>query len=268
MACFIPSAPHVDCRQTHRLAWTCEEKPMPLNSIMYSITFPPRVSHLILVDPWGFPERPKTQAEQDQGTEVMKRPGPPRWVKAIAAVVSLFNPLAVIRAAGPWGETRCCLSLNTPWPIKFTALISPYVMGPGPGLVNRFRPDFKRKFEDLFDDDTMTQYIYHCNAQTPRYTITHASSVKAVYLVGDLFFSMFLLQHLYPDTFSSLCEAKICPSQSKTLHSLPMDFFISLLHSCVWNSWRILSYFEERKFGSSRTLIILFWESIILVRRH
>lgn len=64
-----------------------------------------RVSHLILVDPWGYPERPKAQAEQDQGAEVVKRPGPPRWVKAVASVVSLFNPLAVIRAAGPWGES-------------------------------------------------------------------------------------------------------------------------------------------------------------------
>ncbi|KAM6920466.1 (Lyso)-N-acylphosphatidylethanolamine lipase isoform 1-T1 [Lycodopsis pacificus] len=107
----------------------------------YAIQYPSRVSHLILVDPWGFPERPQTQTQegQDQGTEVVKRPPLPRWVKAIAAVVSLFNPLAVIRAAGPLG----------------------------PGLVNRFRPDFKRKFEDLFEDDTMTQYIYHCNAQTP-----------------------------------------------------------------------------------------------------
>lgn len=105
----------------------------------YAIQYPSRVSHLILVDPWGFPERPKVQAEQDQGAEVTKKPGPPRWVKAIASVVSLFNPLAVIRAAGPWG----------------------------PGLVSKFRGDFRRKFEDLFDDDTMTQYIYHCNAQTP-----------------------------------------------------------------------------------------------------
>jgi len=105
----------------------------------YAIQYPTRVSHLILVDPWGFPERPQTQQGQSQGSEVVKRPSPPRWVKAIATVVSFFNPLAVIRAAGPWG----------------------------PGLVNRFRPDFKRKFEDLFDDDTMTQYIYHCNAQTP-----------------------------------------------------------------------------------------------------
>ncbi|KAG5849781.1 hypothetical protein ANANG_G00075340 [Anguilla anguilla] len=59
------------------------------------------------------------------------------------------QPLAVIRAAGPWG----------------------------PGLVNRFRPDFKRKFEDLFDDDTMTQYIYHCNAQSPRYITTRRGGV-------------------------------------------------------------------------------------------
>ncbi|XP_029309723.1 (Lyso)-N-acylphosphatidylethanolamine lipase isoform X2 [Cottoperca gobio] len=107
----------------------------------YAIQYPSRVSHLILVDPWGFPERPQpqTQEGQGQGSEVVKRPPLPRWVKVIAAVVSLFNPLAVIRAAGPWG----------------------------PGLVNRFRPDFKMKFEELFDDDTMTQYIYHCNAQTP-----------------------------------------------------------------------------------------------------
>ncbi|XP_068196109.1 (Lyso)-N-acylphosphatidylethanolamine lipase [Antennarius striatus] len=106
----------------------------------YAIQYPSRVSHLILVDPWGFPERQQTpEAPGAQGAEVVKRPSAPRWVKAIASVVSLFNPLAVIRAAGPWG----------------------------PGLVNRFRPDFKRKFEDLFDDDTMTQYIYHCNAQTP-----------------------------------------------------------------------------------------------------
>lgn len=105
----------------------------------YAIQYPSRVSHLILVDPWGFPERPKVQNQQGQGTDVVKRPSPPRWVKAILAVVTLFNPLAVIRAAGPLG----------------------------PSLVNRFRPDFKRKFEDLFDDDTMTQYIYHCNAQTP-----------------------------------------------------------------------------------------------------
>ncbi|XP_030629756.1 (Lyso)-N-acylphosphatidylethanolamine lipase isoform X2 [Chanos chanos] len=106
----------------------------------YAIQYPERVSHLILVDPWGFPERPKPQPEasEDKGSAT-KRPTIPRWVKAVASVAGYFNPLAIIRAAGPWG----------------------------PGLVNRFRPDFKRKFEDLFDDNTMTEYLYHCNAQTP-----------------------------------------------------------------------------------------------------
>ncbi|XP_026107360.1 protein ABHD4-like isoform X1 [Carassius auratus] len=106
----------------------------------YTIQYPERVSHLILVDAWGFPERPQPQLQGSggQGSEV-KRVSPPRWVKALVSLFSFFNPLAVIRAAGPWG----------------------------PGLVNRLRPDFKRKYEDLFDDDTMTQYIYHCNAQNP-----------------------------------------------------------------------------------------------------
>ncbi|XP_069044918.1 (Lyso)-N-acylphosphatidylethanolamine lipase [Lepisosteus oculatus] len=111
----------------------------------YAVRHPERVSHLILVDPWGFPERPEAGEPETpgsgsgSGSSVVKRQGPPRWVKMVASLVSLFNPLAVIRAAGPWG----------------------------PVLVHRFRPDFKRKFEDLFDDDTMTDYIYHCNAQSP-----------------------------------------------------------------------------------------------------
>ncbi|TSP09058.1 Protein ABHD4 [Bagarius yarrelli] len=104
----------------------------------YSIQYPERVSHLILVDPWGFPEKPQPHQDNTSGSEV-KRPGPPRWVKAVASVLSYFNPLAVIRLAGPWG----------------------------PGLVHRVRPDFRRKFENLFDDNTITEYLYHCNAQTP-----------------------------------------------------------------------------------------------------
>ncbi|XP_062843516.1 (Lyso)-N-acylphosphatidylethanolamine lipase [Trichomycterus rosablanca] len=106
----------------------------------YSIQYPERVSHLILVDPWGFPERPQVQQDGSSGqNSEIKRPGPPRWVKAAASVLSYFNPLAIVRLAGPWG----------------------------PGLVKRFRPDFRSKFEDLFDDNTMAEYLYHCNAQTP-----------------------------------------------------------------------------------------------------
>lgn len=134
------------------------------------LNFSHRVSHLILVDPWGFPERAQTQTDggENQGTEVVKKPALPRWVKAVAAVVSLFNPLAVIRAAGPWGKMCRCRVCWMFCVAQFSVHLTWSVDDSGPGLVNRFRPDFKRKFEDLFDDDTMTQYIYHCNAQTPR----------------------------------------------------------------------------------------------------
>ncbi|XP_034992179.2 (Lyso)-N-acylphosphatidylethanolamine lipase [Zootoca vivipara] len=96
----------------------------------YSLQYPERVKHLILVDPWGFPMRPSDPAQIRT---------PPTWIKAVATVLGRSNPLAVLRAAGPWG----------------------------PGLVQRFRPDFKQKFADFFDDDTISEYIYHCNAQTP-----------------------------------------------------------------------------------------------------
>lgn len=96
----------------------------------YSLAHPHRVKHLILVDPWGFPVRP---------TDTSQIQAPPTWVKAMAAVLGRSNPLAVLRVAGPWG----------------------------PGLVQRFRPDFKRKFAEFFEDDTISEYIYHCNAQTP-----------------------------------------------------------------------------------------------------
>ncbi|PIO13762.1 hypothetical protein AB205_0215190, partial [Aquarana catesbeiana] len=52
-----------------------------------------QVKHLILVDPWGFPALPTDPSEVRS---------PPAWVKAIAAVLGRSNPLAVVRAAGPW----------------------------------------------------------------------------------------------------------------------------------------------------------------------
>ncbi|KAK3518928.1 hypothetical protein QTP70_015518 [Hemibagrus guttatus] len=97
----------------------------------YAIQYPERVCHLILVDPWGFEPVPR---------EGVASLGFPRWVEMILSIASFFNPLAVVRATGPWG----------------------------PKLISRVRPDFKRNFEELFQDDTIMEYIYHCNAQTPR----------------------------------------------------------------------------------------------------
>ncbi|XP_078007322.1 1-acylglycerol-3-phosphate O-acyltransferase ABHD5 isoform X3 [Phascolarctos cinereus] len=96
----------------------------------YSLKYPSRVKHLILVEPWGFPERPDN-ADQDRPIPV--------WIKALGAVLTPFNPLAGLRIAGPFGLS----------------------------LVQRLRPDFKRKYASMFEDDTVTEYIYHCNVQTP-----------------------------------------------------------------------------------------------------
>uniref|UniRef100_A0A9L0QYY5 1-acylglycerol-3-phosphate O-acyltransferase ABHD5 n=1 Tax=Equus caballus TaxID=9796 RepID=A0A9L0QYY5_HORSE len=96
----------------------------------YCLKYPSRVNHLILVEPWGFPERPDL-ADQDRPIPV--------WIRALGAALTPFNPLAGLRIAGPFGLS----------------------------LVQRLRPDFKRKYSSMFEDDTVTEYIYHCNVQTP-----------------------------------------------------------------------------------------------------
>ncbi|KAG5266653.1 hypothetical protein AALO_G00234640 [Alosa alosa] len=63
---------------------------------------------------------------------------PKPWFRPITSLFSHFNLLGIIRGAGPLG----------------------------PALVS-FRRGLKRAFKDLFDDDTVTNYVYHCNAQQP-----------------------------------------------------------------------------------------------------
>ncbi|XP_029282116.1 1-acylglycerol-3-phosphate O-acyltransferase ABHD5 isoform X2 [Cottoperca gobio] len=99
-------------------------------AVSYSIKYPGRVKHIVLVEPWGFPERPHT-LEVDRPIPV--------WIKALGAMFSPFNPLAGLRLVGPLGPT----------------------------LVQTLRPDFKRKFSSMFSDNTVSEYIYHLNVQTP-----------------------------------------------------------------------------------------------------
>ena len=60
----------------------------------YTLKYPEHVRHLILADPWGLNEKPPPGEEP---FEV------PRWAKIVAAMLSPFNPLSAIRAAGPYG---------------------------------------------------------------------------------------------------------------------------------------------------------------------
>ncbi|TRY90613.1 hypothetical protein DNTS_003682 [Danionella cerebrum] len=96
----------------------------------YAISYPDRVKHLILVEPWGFPERP------DPGDQ--ERPIPV-WIKALGAMLTPFNPLVGLRLAGPLGLT----------------------------LLQTLRSDFKKKYATVFNDNRVTEYIYHLNVQSP-----------------------------------------------------------------------------------------------------
>lgn len=99
----------------------------------YALNHPDRVQHLILADPWGFPEKP------DEDT-INQKYNVPVWVKAIAYAVQPLNPLWAIRAAGPWGQ----------W------------------VVEKTRPDIMKKFSSVVKDDTaIPQYIHQCNVQNP-----------------------------------------------------------------------------------------------------
>lgn len=98
----------------------------------YALTYPDRVKHLILADPWGFPEKP---------SEALTSKQIPFWVRAIAYALTPLNPLWALRAAGPFGQ----------W------------------VVQKTRPDIMRKFAPTIEDDIhlLPQYIHQCNAQNP-----------------------------------------------------------------------------------------------------
>lgn len=97
----------------------------------YALHYPDRVALLILVDPWGLPEKPISlhhRYEMDL------------WVKFLATFLRGFNFLAAVRAAGPLG----------PW------------------LVRKCRQDMKKKYKRfLWDPNCILHYIYHCNVQDP-----------------------------------------------------------------------------------------------------
>ncbi|KAL3044095.1 1-acylglycerol-3-phosphate O-acyltransferase ABHD5-like [Trematomus bernacchii] len=98
-------------------------------SAAYTLKYPNRVKHLLLVEPWGFPARP----ENPNHSSI------PVWIRAMGAAMSPFNPMAGLRVAGPLG----------------------------PKLVQTIRSDFKQKYSAVFDDNTVSDYIYHLNAQSP-----------------------------------------------------------------------------------------------------
>lgn len=99
----------------------------------YAITYPDRVKHLILADPWGFTDRPEDLEERKSKM--------PLWARALFVTLQPLNPLWAIRTAGPFGQK----------------------------LIERARPDLISKFSSAVDGDVqaVSQYIFQCNAQKP-----------------------------------------------------------------------------------------------------
>lgn len=93
----------------------------------YAMKYPERIEHLILADPWGYTEK------RDLSNE-------PLWKRSLVKVFQKMAPLAIIRAAGPYGE----------W------------------LVKKARKDILRKYEKAVEDETViAQYIHQCNSARP-----------------------------------------------------------------------------------------------------
>ena len=105
-------------------------------SSAYALKHPQHISHLILADPWGFPEMPKDYTSSRQL---------PWWVKFLYhAIFKHLNPLAGLRLAGPWGQQG----------------------------IGRVRGDLLKNFIGMFEDEEenkriISSYIFHCNVHNP-----------------------------------------------------------------------------------------------------
>ena len=73
-------------------------------SCAYSMQHPSRVRHLVLNDPWGFPEKPDEEGRPSPPERFRSKKIPFFFVTAAASFMTRFNPLSPLRIAGPFGE--------------------------------------------------------------------------------------------------------------------------------------------------------------------
>ncbi len=112
----------------------------------YALKHPDRLGHLILVDPWGFPSETDKSVPQQWPI--------PWYVRSVFPIVQNFNPLAALRASGPWGS-KALASRRRQLIHKFDALFS------GEEDEEKVRRDMDER------TGVVLQYMYHCNMQTP-----------------------------------------------------------------------------------------------------
>eukprot|EP01059_Diplonema_ambulator_P019365 TRINITY_DN3253_c0_g3_i1.p1 TRINITY_DN3253_c0_g3~~TRINITY_DN3253_c0_g3_i1.p1 ORF type:complete len:351 (+),score=46.39 TRINITY_DN3253_c0_g3_i1:45-1097(+) len=100
-------------------------------SACYAMKHPEVVSKVVLVDPWGVPVR--DEAAKKRAKKM------PWYIKCASNVAKWSGPLFLMRASGPLG----------------------------PGLLPRFRPDLVSKWDGIFVNGQVADYIYQCNAMSP-----------------------------------------------------------------------------------------------------
>lgn len=120
----------------------------------YAMKYPSHVRHLVLVDPWGFSIKPAIE-EANRGFPLL-----------ISTFATRVNPLSPIRAVGPFGRLISSTQHFHPFlPLLLLLLpFPPLPTIPGPSLMAKIRPDLT----DIFGEPFMN-YVYHCNAQEPRF---------------------------------------------------------------------------------------------------
>ena len=67
-------------------------------SALYALKYPDNLNHLILADPWGFPELPDPEEF-----------GLSPWKLALLKKISNMNVFSFLRAAGPLGKLIVCI---------------------------------------------------------------------------------------------------------------------------------------------------------------
>ena len=102
-------------------------------STAYALRYSQWIKQLILVDPWGFAQRPENIWQTGRLQKI------PTWLRSFSPVFMKISPLVGLRAAGPLGVPA----------------------------IKHFRSDLRVKFDKLFHDDRILLYLYHCNTQKP-----------------------------------------------------------------------------------------------------
>lgn len=131
---------------------------------------PDRVVHLVLADPWGFPDRAEPPGNDAAQLHT------PLWWKLLDLLHRMANPLFLLRAAGPFGLT----------------------------MTRRCGSYLYQKFEGAVENavETLSQYLFQCNARTPTgESAFHSMMVNSNYARFPMVDRIMKLPPLVPITF-------------------------------------------------------------------